>query len=142
MMGELEDLFAVRWPNFRPWEVLSSDGLRAWDEKGAFVLNPDALTKLQRLRDVLGYPVYVNGYVGGKRGYRSPRENMMIDGSAEFSRHVFGDAFDVTVEELGAGELFDLAVELGWTGVKEYETWVHMDMRPVVIGEPYRERLL
>lgn len=140
-MSDLEGLFEERWPNFEPWEVLSPDGLRAWYDKRAFVLDVDAMNHLQRLRDILGYPVYVNRWSGDLRGYRSPVENLSIKASAEFSRHVFGDAFDISVKELTVSELFDAMDGLGWTGLKEYRTWVHGDWRPVVLGSLYRERL-
>jgi len=140
-MNRLLTLFDYRWPNFEPWEVLSSDGMRAWIDKGMFVLNLDALNLLQRTRDLVGYPVHVNGYLGGKRGYRSSRENSMIRNSAEFSRHVAGDAFDISVSEMSTSDLFDAVTDIGWTGVKEYSNWVHVDLRPVPFGNVYRERL-
>jgi hypothetical protein len=71
------------------------------------VLQRKLLTKLELLVDALvkrGYPVRSLHVMSG---YRTPSYNRAI-GNVKYSRHVFGDASDVFVDEDGDGWMDDL----------------------------------
>jgi len=118
-----------KWPDFKPDELLSPDGLSQF-EKGNLLLQPFALDALQAFRSELGVCVLVNFGSLTKRGYRSPRENKKIDG-AEYSRHVQGIAFDITCPDITTDELFHKAIQAGFGGVGLYrdDLFVHIDVR-------------
>ncbi|MCB0394169.1 MAG: hypothetical protein KDD25_06400, partial [Bdellovibrionales bacterium] len=77
--------------------------------KGSYGLTLPILTSsAQLIRDLIGKPLRVNS------GYRSPGYNAGVPGSAKWSRHMYGDAFDIAssvtlttlknrCEQLGAG---------------------------------------
>lgn len=127
-IDELRAIFAVRWPNFEPEEVLSPDGLKLVHNKGVFPMQAYALDKLQDFRAQLGKPVIVNTAKLKRRGWRSPKENAKINGD-KFSFHTAGCAFDITVPEMDTGDVYDRALEFGFGGVGLYSTWVHIDTR-------------
>lgn len=102
-------------PNFLLSEVAQAS-------KGQFgVVQTHAIDHLQAMRDELGALV-INS------GYRSPDYNAGV-GGATWSRHMYGDAFDI---DPVAVSLTTLAAACegegaGWVGV--YETHVHCDWR-------------
>lgn len=108
-------------PDFRLGEIA-----RAWKGRYA-VVQPHAVEQLQLLRDELG-AIKVDS------GYRPPTYNAMI-GGAEYSRHMYGDAFDLEPLDASPEALEDLCVELGGH-LFEYDTHVHCDWR----DEPLDER--
>jgi len=62
-----------RWPNFSPAEI-------ACRGTGQLKLHPEALDKLQTLRDRLGKPLIVNS------AYRSPEHNRAVGGAPRRAR--------------------------------------------------------
>jgi hypothetical protein len=84
------------------------------------IVQPHAVESLQELRD-LGGPLNVNS------GYRSPAYNAEV-GGAGYSRHMYGDGFDVDPVSVTIDELEALCVGGGGMLV-EYETHVHCDWR-------------
>lgn len=89
--------------------------------KGRYaVVQPHAVAKLQILRDMLG-PLKVNS------GYRPPSYNQMV-GGAEYSRHMYGDAYDLSPTDVSLGELEQACVGIGGKLV-EYNTHAHCDFR-------------
>jgi 3D (Asp-Asp-Asp) domain-containing protein len=89
--------------------------------KGRYaVVQPHAVAKLQALRDMLG-PITVNS------GYRPPSYNEMV-GGAQYSRHMYGDAFDFSPLEATLGQAEDACVAVGGKLV-EYGSHVHCDFR-------------
>ena len=72
-----------RWKNFSPAEI-------ACRGTGQLKLHPEALDKLQALRDRLGKPLII------RSAYRSPEHNRNV-GSAPRSKHVDGTAFDIAM---------------------------------------------
>jgi zinc D-Ala-D-Ala carboxypeptidase len=72
-----------RWPNFSPAEI-------ACRGTGQLKLHPEALDKLQALRDRLGKPLIV------RSAYRSPEHNRAV-GGAPRSKHMDGTAFDIAM---------------------------------------------
>lgn len=88
------------------------------------VYRPLTVAHWQRIRSTLGVPLYINS------GYRSPGYNDGIDGAATFSRHMYGDAADVTAQ--GAVTLQTIVNACNSEGadyVQLYTTHVHCDWR-------------
>ena len=90
--------------------------------KGRYaVVQPHAIVSLQSLRDQVG-AIAVNS------GYRSPAYNAGLDGSATYSRHMYGDAYDLDPIEVGLATLEAACTAEGGMLV-EYMTHVHCDFR-------------
>ena len=84
------------------------------------IVQPHAIESLQALRDAAG-PLNVNS------GYRSPAYNADI-GGAGYSRHMYGDGFDLDPTGVTIDQLEALCEGEGGVLV-EYETHVHCDWR-------------
>jgi len=108
-------------PHFRLGEIA-----RAWKGRYA-VVQPHAVERLEALRDEAG-ALKVDS------GYRPPTYNAMIGGAA-YSRHMYGDAFDLEPLDATSDELESLCVELDGH-LFQYDTHVHCDWR----DEPLDER--
>jgi len=101
-------------PNFRLDEI-------AQIVKGRWaIVQPHAVESLQLLRDVAGV-LNVNS------GYRSPAYNADI-GGATYSRHMYGDGFDLAPGGVTITQLEGQCEDFGGMLV-EYETHVHCDWR-------------
>jgi len=92
---------------------------------GKYNLNPVLLDALQRLRDYIGYPIYINS------GCRCEKHNKVV-GGVKNSLHVRGKAADIRVDELSPQELAKSAMEIkefrdGGIGI--YTNFVHVDVR-------------
>jgi Peptidase M15 len=92
------------------------------------IVQPHAVEKLQGLRDAAG-PLLVNS------GYRSPDYNATVDG-ATWSRHLYGDGFDLDPAEVSIDMLEIECTGAGGTLV-EYETHVHCDWRDVEVDTEF-----
>lgn len=104
-------------PNFTP-EELSSKG------NGSLIIQKDALRKLQRLRHLYGKPLTINS------AYRDPAHNKRVGGGVN-SQHLKGTAFDIAIRNADMGEELErLAVEVGFSAVGRYNTFIHVDNRP------------
>lgn len=97
------------------------------------------IDKLENLRLAFGAPLRVNS------GYRSPDHNKSV-GGAERSMHL---EFATDLTPLGPrmlksaltdrlSTLYDLAVELNFTGIGKYDSFIHLDCRDF-IGRPSAE---
>lgn len=84
------------------------------------IVQPHAVESLQALRDEVG-AIAVNS------GYRSPDYNEGVDG-ATYSRHMYGDGFDLDPVSVGLTELENACTAAGGMLV-EYNTHVHCDFR-------------
>lgn len=69
-------------------------------------------------------------------GYRTPEHNRSVGGAAD-SRHMHGDAADVSARDASAAELYLAALQLYEAGklphlggIGVYRGWVHIDCRP------------
>lgn len=101
-------------PNF----VLSEIAQRS---KGKYaIVQPHAVASLQALRDAVGA-------IGVNSAYRSPSYNAGV-GGATYSRHMYGDGFDLDPLEVGLSTLENACVNQGGMLV-EYNTHVHCDFR-------------
>lgn len=80
--------------------------------------------KLQAIRDHFGSPVTINS------GYRTEKYNKKVGGASK-SYHMKGQAFDITVKGRTPLEVAQYAHQLGVNGVIQYNTFVHVDSRPI-----------
>lgn len=93
------------------------------------VLIDDALVQhLQAIRDHFGKPVMLNS------GYRCPSHNRAV-GGVTGSRHLKGQAADISVQGIAPAEVAKYAEQIGILGIGLYETdadgyFVHIDTRP------------
>lgn len=104
-----------RWANFKPREM-------ACKGTGSLLIVPDAMDKLQALRDRLGVPMIV------RSAYRSPQHNRNVGGAAR-SPHMQGVAFDIGMENHNPSAFEAAAREVGFTGFGYYPRsgFMHID---------------
>jgi hypothetical protein len=96
--------------------------------KGRYaVVQPHAVARMQTLRDALGA-------IGVNSGYRAPGYNASI-GGATWSRHMYGDAFDLNPLAVSLATL-ETACTQNAGFLVEYGSHVHCDWRgvPVDVG--------
>ena len=107
-----------RWKNFSPAEI-------ACRGTGQLKLHPDALDKLQALRDRLGKPLIV------RSGYRSPEHNRNV-GGAPRSKHMIGAAFDIAMSNQDPVAFEAAARAVGFLGFGFYPRsgFIHVDLGP------------
>ena len=102
-------------PNFSFGEFLS-------EKKGRYgILQPHLVQRLQELRDDLG-PLNVNS------GYRNISYNAGV-GGASYSRHIYGDAADLSPSSVSLSDLGAACNANGAGYVGYYETHIHCDWR-------------
>ena len=87
---------------------------------GVGIIALELVENLEWLRDLVGEPLRINS------AYRCPVHNAEVGGRPD-SYHLLGLAVDVAKPE--GVDLVDLAWKVGFTGIIEYETFVHMDLR-------------
>ncbi|MEM6943980.1 MAG: D-Ala-D-Ala carboxypeptidase family metallohydrolase [Pseudomonadota bacterium] len=106
-----------RWPSFTPAEM-------ACRGTGMMKINPEAMDKLQLLRDVLGKPLIVNS------AYRSPEHNARIGGAPK-SKHMEGIAFDISMANHDPHIFQQRATEVGFQAIGTYpnSNFIHIDDR-------------
>lgn len=85
-------------------------------------LDSELLDKLQKLRTKLGRPIKINS------GYRTPTHNENV-GGAKGSQHLLGTAADIVVRGVYPKIVAQEAIVLGFSGVKAYDTFTHVDTR-------------
>ena len=107
-----------RWPNFSPAEI-------ACRGTGQLKLHPEALDKLQALRDRLGKPLIL------RSAYRSPAHNRAV-GGALASKHMDGTAFDIAMANHDPVAFEAAAREVGFLGFGFYSRsgFMHIDLGP------------
>ena len=113
---DLEEVSPDTWlaPNFQLVEL-------AQLYKGRWaIVQPHAVASLQELRDQVGA-------IGVNSAYRSPSYNAQI-GGATYSRHMYGDGFDLDPAEVSNATLENACTSIGGMLV-EYGTHVHCDFR-------------
>lgn len=110
-------------PNFRLDEI-------AQLKKGRYaVVQPHAIVSLQALRDEVGA-------IGVNSGYRSPAYNAGLAGSATYSRHMYGDAYDLDPLAVSIDTLEGVCTANGGMLV-EYTSHVHCDFRFDPVDEEF-----
>ena len=107
-----------RWSNFSPAEI-------ACRGTGQLKLHPEALDKLQALRDRLGKPMIV------RSAYRSPEHNRAV-GGAKASKHMDGTAFDLAMTNHDPVAFEAAARAVGFLGFGYYPRsgFMHIDLGP------------
>jgi len=108
-----------RWKDFSPAEI-------ACRGTGQLKLHPEALDKLQALRDRLGKPLIV------RSAYRSPAHNASLKGAAPRSKHMDGTAFDIAMGNHDSVGFEKAAREVGFLGFGYYPRsgFMHIDLGP------------
>jgi len=109
---------AWRWGNFSPAEI-------ACRGTGQLKLHPEAMDKLQALRDRLGKPLIV------RSAYRSPEHNRAV-GGAKASKHMDGTAFDIAMANHDPAAFEAAARAVGFLGFGYYPRsgFMHIDLGP------------
>ena len=118
-----------RWKNFSPAEI-------ACRGTGQLKLVPEAMDKLQALRDRLGKPLIV------RSGYRSPEHNKAV-GGAKASKHMQGTAFDIAMANHDPVAFEAAARAVGFLGFGYYPRsgFMHIDLGPARSwGDPFPAR--
>ncbi len=110
-------------PHFQLVEIAE-----AWKGRYA-VIQPHAIERIQEVRDQLG-ALIVNS------GYRSPGYNADIPGAATWSRHMYGDAFDLNPASATLGDL-EAACSAAGAFVLVYTNHVHCDWRDDPVDEAF-----
>lgn len=107
-----------RWKNFSPAEI-------ACRGTGQLKLVPEALDKLQALRDRLGKPLIL------RSAYRSPEHNRAV-GGAPASKHMQGTAFDIAMANHDPLAFEAAARAVGFLGFGYYPRsgFMHIDLGP------------
>ena len=78
--------------------------------------------KLEDLRTKLNKPIIITS------GYRCPKHNKEVGGVKD-SKHMYGIAVDVKVNGVSPSEVAKVAKEVGFSFVKVYSSWTHIDIR-------------
>ena len=118
-----------RWPNFSPAEI-------ACRGTSQLKLVPEAMDKLQALRDRLGKPLII------RSAYRSPEHNRAV-GGAKASKHMQGTAFDIAMSNHDPVAFEAAARAVGFLGFGYYPRsgFMHIDLGPArVWGERFPAR--
>ncbi|MCK0171428.1 D-Ala-D-Ala carboxypeptidase family metallohydrolase [Aliiroseovarius sp. S1123] len=107
-----------RWTNFSPAEI-------ACRGTGKLKLHPEALDKLQALRDRLGKPLII------RSAYRSPEHNRAVGGATR-SKHMEATAFDIAMENHDPVAFEAAARAVGYLGFGFYPRsgFIHVDLGP------------
>ena len=80
---------------------------------------------LEQMRRQLGFPIIITS------GYRCKRNNARVGGTPRSWHLLF--ATDIKPEDGDPDELramYETAVDLGFGGIGEYDTYIHLDLRP------------
>ena len=102
------------WQHFTPKEMCCRG-------TGKLKLESRLLDCLDILRDRFGGPLRVLS------AYRSPYHNARV-GGAPMSRHLIGDAVDLSIVNQDKLLLKKLAKDVGFTGFGYYRTFLHIDL--------------
>ena len=87
------------------------------------LVDSSMLTKLQKLRDVLGVPLYITS------AYRCLNHNASVGGVSN-SRHTQGDAIDISIGNVNWRTLVEEAKKIGFTGIGYGQNrggFIHLD---------------
>jgi len=104
------------WKYFKPQEM-------ACRSTGKLTMHSGLLDNLDVLRSRFNSSLTILS------AYRSPYHNSCV-GGAPRSRHLVGDACDISIRNKDKFLLEKLALELKFTGFGYYNTFLHIDRRP------------
>ena len=93
------------------------------------IVYPELVEKLQKLRNLLDNPIYINS------AYRCPERNKQV-GGAENSQHKKGKAVDFILDNhlYNVNEIAEMATEIGFNGIGLYNNFIHVDIRELPEG--------
>lgn len=111
-----------RWPSFSPGEFACKGSGEYWHD-------PDALDKLQAMRDDVGKPLVINS------GHRSARHNARVGGVPNSQHRKW--AVDISTVGHDRRQLVRAAIKAGFTGIGFGATFLHLDPRPNPVAWPY-----
>jgi len=89
---------------------------------GTVHVNPNLISKLQKLRDMVGKPITIVS------GYRCAAHNASVGGVPR-SQHKLGNAADISISGMSPAEVAKLAEKVGFNGIGRYSTFTHVDVR-------------
>jgi uncharacterized protein YcbK (DUF882 family) len=90
---------------------------------GKLIVDPKLIVKLEELRHAIGdKPIIVTS------GYRCPVHNKAVGGVTN-SQHMQGKAADIYVNGMSSVDLARKARQVGFSFVKVYRGWIHVDVR-------------
>lgn len=90
---------------------------------GKILVDKNLIPKLEQLRSALGNnPIVITS------GYRCKKHNTEV-GGVKHSQHCLGRAVDIKVESKTPEQVAEAAKKLGFTFVKTYASWTHVDIR-------------
>lgn len=104
-------------------EHFSEDEFRCHDGQ-MHTINPSLLGRLEKLRTLANKSIHVNC------GYRDEVYNKKVGGAPK-SQHLLGNAADIVISGFTPKQVYDMALKVGFTGVGLYDTFTHVDVRPV-----------
>jgi uncharacterized protein YcbK (DUF882 family) len=113
-MFKINDLQLTK--NFKLSEFACNDG------SSEIILDMDLVIKLQKLRDNIGKPIFINS------GYRNKEYNKKVGGVTN-SQHLLGKAADIRVDGINVDELSRHAKIVGFNGIGIYKDFLHVDIR-------------
>lgn len=125
--------------NFSVKEFVSREVYTSLGESSWWLLNPNIVYTMDKLRDYFGKPVTINSWdIGGTFEQRGFRDDSSV--GARYSQHKFGNAADFSIVNYEAEEVRKkiLALSKGYfNGIVKYisamesdTNWVHIDCRP------------
>lgn len=99
-----EDLDVLVSPNFRLGQFLCKQE----GERRFVVISPNLVLQLEDLLEAVNDAGYPARGLTVMSGFRTPAYNRAIGNTTDFSRHLWGDAADVYVDDDGNGSMDDL----------------------------------
>lgn len=129
-MQKLLDRYGII--NFTPEEIATPEG--GIPPRDSWLNAILTLIRLQRLRDELKSPLYINTPRLRLRGFRSPEANAAVKG-ASGSIHLLFNAFDVSSPAWVPRDLYNAMwdvfpeKDLDMMGIGRYRTFLHVDTR-------------
>ena len=94
------------------WEYFSFDEFKC-KGSGENRMELDFIDKLDRLRDMFGYPIIISS------GYRSPSHNKDVSNTGATGPHTTGRACDIRVDRLRAWQLLACVFTLNYDAQEE-----------------------
>jgi len=134
--------WSERWPYFKPDEIFSDQQLALY-MRGIFPYSFRSLDRLHDFRVFVGHPLICNSGGMNRRGARSISEVIEINRKTRGSLAAHGYsfhlwcAFDLSCHALSPDELYEKAIAFQlWGGIGRYDTFVHVDDRDNMSGQP------
>ncbi|MCB0422306.1 MAG: DUF882 domain-containing protein [Bdellovibrionales bacterium] len=93
------------------------------DHEDLGMVQPILLESLQEMRSHIDRAILINS------SYRSPAYNSTISGSAQWSRHMYGDAVDIKAPGVALEDLAKICEQFGASYTQLYVAHVHCDWR-------------